>query len=718
MLQHLKMAIREQKRLVLIFLLAIFLPSVTLGVFSLFALRNEKYRIERQFQEEQHSFIDSIKSSISYNITTLDKELNSLVHTAPFSERNYPELLSLIEKHLEQHQLTDQFFITYHDRDPWFPPFVGPGSGYPLMDELAFAATQAAELNKAETLEFRERDYRGALTILEKMMAGVLDQNLQAQVLNLIARNHMKLGEYEKAIEVYQQIIVDYPDSKTSSGTFLPVTARFQLINCYLEKGLIQKALITNLEAYQEILHSVYELSETQFSMYTSLVQDRLKSLFNSYSGDTLVDSTYIKDFEYFNVETEKFQKQWQVINNLKRECIPGYQQQLNFNNQSSSEMRHYTTRLDNEDYVMLFCQIPEKSETGTGGFAGIKINSHYLEDTLLPSIISTYSIVSVSHLNESLRISDMNGRLIFGKARHVDDVSGITSLFESNIPPWRITMSGHPTGPYLIRGIVKSYYFWAILSMMAILGFGVLMLGRMIAQEREVLKLKSEFVSSVSHEFKTPITSIMALTERLLKGNMKDPNRMREYYQTIARDAENLRHLVGNILDYSKIEDGKKIYQIEETNIKDWLEEVLKRFFRYQENRKYILQTRVRDQVVPVLMDRGAMQLAINNLLDNAVKYSASHTDITVSLDEQATKYLLQIRDEGIGIPVPEQSRIFEKFYRGKYASENSITGTGLGLAIVKQVIEGHGGVISLESSPGKGSTFIINLPINNTSP
>jgi signal transduction histidine kinase len=209
-----------------------------------------------------------------------------------------------------------------------------------------------------------------------------------------------------------------------------------------------------------------------------------------------------------------------------------------------------------------------------------------------------------------------------------------------------------------------------------------------------------------------------MALTERLLKGNMKDPNRMHEYYQTIARDAENLRHLVGNILDYSKIEDGKKIYQIEETNIKDWLEEVLKRFFRYQENRKYILQTRVRDQVVPVLMDRGAMQLAINNLLDNAVKYSASHTDITVSLDEQATKYLLQIRDEGIGIPVPEQSRIFEKFYRGKYASENSITGTGLGLAIVKQVIEGHGGVISLESSPGKGSTFIINLPINNTSP
>jgi signal transduction histidine kinase len=275
--------------------------------------------------------------------------------------------------------------------------------------------------------------------------------------------------------------------------------------------------------------------------------------------------------------------------------------------------------------------------------------------------------------------------------------------------------VSGPPTGPYLIRGIVKSYYFWAILTMMAILGFGVSMLGRLIAQERKVLKLKSEFVSSVSHEFKTPITSIMALTERLLSGNMKDQNRMREYFNTIARDAENLKHLVGNILDFSKIEEGKKVYHFEETDIKGWLKEVLEHFFRYQEQRIYSLQTTMSDSGVPVHMDRSAMQLAINNLLDNAVKFSASHTDITLSLEKQTMHYLLKIKDEGIGIPAQEQSRIFEKFYRGKYTANNFVTGTGLGLAIVKQVIEGHGGEITLDSSPGKGSVFIIRFPIKN---
>ena len=119
----------------------------------------------------------------------------------------------------------------------------------------------------------------------------------------------------------------------------------------------------------------------------------------------------------------------------------------------------------------------------------------------------------------------------------------------------------------------------------------------------------------------------------------------------------------------------------------------------------------------VPVSIDRNAMKLAINNLLDNAVKFSSSPTEIKVSLEKQQRHYHLNILDEGIGIPANEQLKIFDKFYHGKYASNYASTGTGLGLSIVKQIVKAHGGEVRVESEPGSGSTFIVLLPIETQS-
>ena len=249
---------------------------------------------------------------------------------------------------------------------------------------------------------------------------------------------------------------------------------------------------------------------------------------------------------------------------------------------------------------------------------------------------------------------------------------------------------------------------------MMAILGFGIVIIGRTISHEKEVLKLKSDFVSSVSHEFKTPITSIKALIERLLEGTVKDEARMKEYYSVIAQDTEDLDHLVGNILDVSKMEEGKKQYDPSETDFKEWLEETITNFFSRKTSRRFDIQNPETDPSICINIDRNAMKLAITNLLDNAVKYSSEDSEIRVSHEKQENTLLVKIRDDGIGIPRNEQAKIFEKFYRGKNALDHSSTGTGLGLTIVKQVVETHGGKVKLESEPGKGSTFVISLPFS----
>ena len=122
--------------------------------------------------------------------------------------------------------------------------------------------------------------------------------------------------------------------------------------------------------------------------------------------------------------------------------------------------------------------------------------------------------------------ISHLSGKTLRGEKNSSAELTPTTEFFEDNFPPWRIEVSGNQTRPFLFSAIFRSYYFWTVLAMMAILGFGIVIIGRTISHEKELLKLKSDFVSSVSHEFKTPITSIKALTERLLEGTMKDEER------------------------------------------------------------------------------------------------------------------------------------------------------------------------------------------------
>jgi signal transduction histidine kinase len=190
----------------------------------------------------------------------------------------------------------------------------------------------------------------------------------------------------------------------------------------------------------------------------------------------------------------------------------------------------------------------------------------------------------------------------------------------------------------------------------------------------------------------------------------------MREYYSVISRETENLSHLVGNFLDFSKMEEGKKQYNIEETDFKAWLEQTVSDFFGKTPLRKFKIHNNISETSASVKIDKNAMKLAVNNLLDNAVKFSSEKSEIKVFLEKKEQKIMLNIKDDGIGIPKNEQLRIFEKFYRGNDALHFSTMGTGLGLTIVKQIVEAHGGEVGVESEPGKGSMFTVRLPLCGT--
>ncbi|GAJ11221.1 unnamed protein product, partial [marine sediment metagenome] len=215
-----------------------------------------------------------------------------------------------------------------------------------------------------------------------------------------------------------------------------------------------------------------------------------------------------------------------------------------------------------------------------------------------------------------------------------------------------------------------KSFYFWTILTLLLILSFGVVLIVRTVAHEMEVLRIKSDFVSSVSHEFKTPLTSIKALTERLLEGKVKDQAKMNQYFSVISQDTNKLTHLVGNILDFAKIEEGKKEYDFEETDMIEWLDQTVENFKKENLQREITIRTRIPDDVPHLIIDKNAMTMAVSNLLDNAIKSSTEKNEIDVIVVKDENNILIKVKDYGIGIPHDELNKVFEKFYQGSNAT------------------------------------------------
>ena len=227
-----------------------------------------------------------------------------------------------------------------------------------------------------------------------------------------------------------------------------------------------------------------------------------------------------------------------------------------------------------------------------------------------------------------------------------------------------------------------------------------------------ELNEMKSEFVSHVSHELKTPLTSISICTETLLNDRIKDSTKNREYMKIISGECERLQRLVNNLLDFARIEKGLKEYSFVRMDLRKALEKAIEAaMFIFEKNKINIVQ-KIPKNPVFVSGDFDALIGAVINLLSNAVKYSADADKIETELKTVDEFAYLSIKDYGIGIPEAEQAGIFEKYYRLK-SRHSEKEGTGLGLAIVKHTAESHGGNIIVSSSAGSGSTFILKIPV-----
>lgn len=700
-----------KRRAVIFFAVSLLVLSVIIILFAIRELEREKLLMEREIEGERQRFVEAIVGRANSLIREAENRVLQAAIKARGEAGSARSAAGLKEILQEIPLVSEVFFVNAEDQAVFLkaqPLFLLPGEK-PKSKDVSRAFGNNACWKRAEAAEFRLNDYSLAGSLYQELADKTADPVLDAFLLNRLGRCRAKSGKPEKALEAYRrQLCMGLPDI-ASDGIPLEITALYQIGNISFQGGKTTEAARAFFDLYQGLLEPKWSLSRSQFDSMRKTVEDRIGTAAAGTDGPLSAEwSRRLQGLKI--IEAERL-AETEIRVKIRERIIPRMRLEAQKLDKETGNFLRFTEQDDAGLILASFAALDAKTELG------ILFDPQVLGNGLVSSDIEKRSPAA----GLSAVVFDASGKAVSGKGFAPSDRPGkdgdsqlvFKAAFTNSFPPWAIKIyrggAGAPEKQFRTR---RNIYILSLVAVTAALFFGGFLAIRSTARELKLARLKSDFVATVSHEFRTPLTSIRYMAELLERGRVRDDQRKQEYYQTITGESERLGRLVENLLDFSKIETGMKEYRMEATDVSALLTEAAARFRRQAGIKDFDLKTDIAQNLPDVQADRESLERALLNLLDNAVKYSGDNPQILIKAQAQGSAVIIQVEDHGIGIAKFEQKRVFEKFYRSEKALKSDVKGSGIGLTLVDHIVRALGGKTVLESELGKGTRVTIELP------
>ena len=644
---------RGQKRHVLFFLVAVVVPAVVLLVLGLRMITQERELLEKHLADEQRRLATEVGREVLTRLERLRIRQVSALATQNKAAED-PELV--LVGYLDQNQLVL----------PW-DQISAAEESQKLLAEPDFANRIA----RGESEEIRARQFGKAVESYQQAMNTAHASTQIAYGRLLLARALMKAQKQSEAISHYKSLLALPTGIVDEQGISFSLYAAAQL----LDNGLEHPTVI-----------------------------DRLRAELNSNRWLPPAQVYFLRELATKITEGAPDQK----TGNAGRELLQEISNRIR-NLEQAEELR--------KDFASLKLEPPASRQPSSSEPAWVAYGKEIWLVTLANELSSSRQVIIVASADQVFAKLDSNGTPDKPTGRYQltmkDDPKAISLGAGLRGLQLVFAPSDQPRlGPWNLQ---RSFYFAALVLVLCITSFGAYLLWRDVQREVRVAELRSQFVSSVSHELKTPLTAIRMFAETLRLGRSSNPKMEEEYLDTIINESERLTRLLNNVLDFSKIEQGKKTYQLRPTSLAEVVYSATRALEYPLAQEGFKLNLDLENPMPLIKADADALQQAILNLLTNAMKYSGDGREIDLRLERRNGHAVIQVRDSGLGIAPQEQAKIFQDFYRVITPETKSIPGTGLGLALVSHVANHHRGHVEVQSALGKGSTFSLHLPMED---
>jgi len=694
----------RRRRLPLLFLVGVAFPCLALSYLAFRGIRNELALVEQRRQSEHRALAALISDTIAATMARSEDAYSRLI--ADIAGPAAQEPSSTLESLREQNPLVEEVFHIEGWESVHLPAahlaFI-PDGGLESRSVSRWPPGAAAHFGTGQEREFQGRRYGAAVRSYRLAYDAARDSVLKAEALLAVARVQRKATLFEEALTSYETLFREFDRVRTATDVPAGPTSRLEHASVLSMTGDSLEALAGYLDLYEWLVDGAWKLERAEYDFFAGQVSRSVAELLAALPEVSV--APYREFFSALEARGSQIRERTENLLLFQSTAIAELRTRVD---RGSGNSAPTGTRLafESAGREYLISLLPQRGDQSD--VWGLLLDAEYLQSVLRETLERQVDPVTTDWI-----VKNRDGSVVLARDGPLAGTLTVNATLEGNFPPWLIEFRELPQSPYRrLLASSQSIYFYMFVLIATILVFGLILTVRAVKHELELARLKSDFVSTVSHEFKSPLTSIRQLAEMLQADRVPTEERRQRYYHVLVEQSTRLSSLVTNILDLARIEEWKKELQFDEVDAAELVRELAETTQHRVGHEGFVVEAHVEEPLPLVRANEDAITQAILNLLDNAIHYSSEAKRIEVDATSGDGRVSIAVQDHGVGIPGEEMERVFERFYRGGDPMTRSVKGAGLGLTLVKEIVEAHGGTVHVKSEVGEGSTFTISLP------